>query len=163
MAVPGEACAENVLLSPFYRCPGVARERDERRKNDRTHTPLRSEAVNPLVDPFNTAMYGGPYWIGPTAHTNTYIFSYFYEQSLVLFTMVPRNRLNLEVIGSNSKRFVLTTELRVLEGSRGSRQVQATNCRVALIPVSRLQLRYLAAQLRKNRPSRSPKSTPCMK
>ena len=30
--------------------------------------------------------------VGPTVHTKNYIFSYFCEQSLVLFTMVPRNR-----------------------------------------------------------------------
>ena len=30
--------------------------------------------------------------MGPTVHTKTYIFPHFFEQHLVLFTMVPRNR-----------------------------------------------------------------------
>ena len=35
--------------------------------------------------------HGGPYKIGPAVHTKTYIFRYFYQQYLVLFTVVPRN------------------------------------------------------------------------
>lgn len=36
---------------------------------------------------------GGPYKVGPTVYTKqNYIFTYFYLQYLVLFTMVPRNR-----------------------------------------------------------------------
>ena len=31
------------------------------------------------------------YQVGPTVHTKTYIFRYFHERYLVLFTMVPRN------------------------------------------------------------------------
>ena len=35
--------------------------------------------------------YGGPYQIGPTLHSKTYMFRYFCSQYLVLLTMVPRN------------------------------------------------------------------------
>ena len=36
--------------------------------------------------------HGGPQQIGPTVHTKTYIFTYFYQQYLVSFTMVPRDK-----------------------------------------------------------------------
>ena len=36
--------------------------------------------------------YGGAYKVGPTVHTKTNIFRYFFNwQTLILFTMAPRN------------------------------------------------------------------------
>ena len=35
---------------------------------------------------------GGPYQIGPTAHTKTSIYRYLYQQYLVLFTMALRKK-----------------------------------------------------------------------
>ena len=42
--------------------------------------------------------YGGPELIGPMVYTKTYIFTCFYSQYFVLFTMVPRNSLVLKVV-----------------------------------------------------------------
>ena len=62
-------------------------------------TPLFKE-LQPQMDRMHTkyfspspqnSYYGGPCLIGPTVQTKTYIFRYFYQQYLVLFTMVPRN------------------------------------------------------------------------
>ena len=36
--------------------------------------------------------------MGPMVYTKTYIFTYFYSQDLVLFTMVPRNITTLELV-----------------------------------------------------------------
>ena len=40
---------------------------------------------------FDESYCGGPYYIGPTVHTKTYITCYFYSRYLVLFTITPRN------------------------------------------------------------------------
>ena len=39
------------------------------------------------------AIFGGhsEYLVGPTVHIKNYMYTYFYLQYLVLFTMVPRN------------------------------------------------------------------------
>ena len=42
--------------------------------------------------------YGGYKLIGPTIHTKTYIFTNFYEQYLVLFTMVPRDGCRWDLV-----------------------------------------------------------------
>ena len=41
----------------------------------------------------NYKYYGGPYEIGPTVYTKTYIFRFFHSQYLVLFTIAPRNSM----------------------------------------------------------------------
>ena len=40
---------------------------------------------------FTTTGDRSKYLVGPTVHTKTHIFTYFYEQYSILFTMVPRN------------------------------------------------------------------------
>ena len=44
--------------------------------------------------------YGEPYQMGPTVHTKTYIFPYFYQQNLVPLTMVPRNTVGYSLLVS---------------------------------------------------------------
>ena len=40
--------------------------------------------------------------MGPAVHTKTYIFRFFYQQYLVLATMVPRNRLEGDLFVADS-------------------------------------------------------------
>ena len=44
---------------------------------------------------FSHYYYGGPLYIGPTVHTKTYMFIYFYPQYLVLLTMVTGDQILL--------------------------------------------------------------------
>ena len=69
----------------------------------------RPYLVRPITLPRNI-YYGGPYeLIGPMVYTKSYIFNRFYQQCLVLLTMVPRNIIN-SIPGISFRSFV-TTEL----------------------------------------------------
>ena len=83
--------------------------------------------------------YEGPHLIGPMVYMKTYIFNHFYEQYLVLLTMVPRNSATTETSTTtphattpanpicamrfhrhyNGQPAVLHATPGILEGSRG--------------------------------------------
>ena len=53
--------------------------------------------------PILQSYYGGPHEIGPTVDTKTYIFRFFCQHYLVLFTIVPRNRRDTSVVATEPR------------------------------------------------------------
>ena len=63
---------------------------------DRHTAPIRTQACPPafgmvFIAHSKTLTTGDHRLIGPMVYTKTYIFTYFYQQYLALFTMAPRN------------------------------------------------------------------------
>ena len=72
------------------------------------------------------------YQVGPTVDTKTYTILYFYQQYLVLFTMVPRDRVmsTAHAIGQFSAKKPVRWE----EGTRRERRVHANISTISVCP-----------------------------